>query len=79
MAGSSAGDGSPHPSRGIKGFPDALFAGVGRLWHAVGSLAEQLSDAGHGPRRWREQSDEPNPYAGIGPIPPDDRHPGEDA
>jgi hypothetical protein len=49
-----------------------------RLWHDVGELAELLSDAGHGPTRWREDSDLDNPFAGEGPIPPDDRHPERD-
>jgi hypothetical protein len=52
-----------------------LVAIARRLWHGLGALAETLSDAGHGPRRWRERSDVPNPYAGVGPIAPDDRHP----
>jgi hypothetical protein len=47
-----------------------------RTWQAVAALAEELSDAGHGPRRWRERSDVPNPYAGMGPIQPDDGPPG---
>jgi hypothetical protein len=50
----------------------AVVAAV-RFWHVIGNLAELLSDAGHGPRRWREDADLPNPYAGIGPIEDDDR------
>jgi len=52
-----------------------LAAGAARLWHAIGRLAEMLSDAGHGPRRWREDSDIPNPYAGSGPVPVDESRP----
>jgi hypothetical protein len=79
MTGSSPGGVSPHQGRGRRGVLTTARAAVERLWHEVESVAEMLSDAGHGPRRWREKSDEPNPYAGIGPIPPDDRHPDEDA
>lgn len=79
MTGSSAGSVSPHDRRVGAGLLMAARAGVARLWHALGSLAEMLSDAGHGPDRWREQSDVPNPYAGAGPVPPDDRHPESDA
>ncbi len=57
----------------------AMFATVSGLWHAVASLAEDLSDAGHGPRRWRERSEVPNPYAGMGPIAPDEEPPEADA
>ena len=52
-----------------------LAVGAARLWHAIGRLAEMLSDAGHGPRRWREDSDIPNPYAGSGPVPVDESRP----
>jgi hypothetical protein len=55
-----------------------ILALPARIWHGIGGLAEMLSDAGHGPRRWRERSDLDNPYAGVGPIPPDDRHPEDD-
>ena len=48
--------------------PHFLATGARRLWHAIGGLAEMLSDAGHGPRRWRENADIPNPYAGSGPV-----------
>jgi hypothetical protein len=34
---------------------------------ASANLAEDLSDAGHGPPKWQEDSLEPNPYAGEGP------------
>lgn len=37
------------------------------LWRAVTGLAEDLSHVGHGGGAWREDSLEPNPYAGAGP------------
>jgi len=54
-----------------------LAVGAARLWHATGAVAEMLSDAGHGPPRWRENSDIPNPYAGsgLGPVPADESRP----
>ena len=81
MTGASTGRSSPARRAGegaVSRVLAAALAGVERLWHAVGSIAELLSDAGHGPRRWRERSDIPNPYAGAGPIPRDDRHPEAD-
>ncbi len=75
MTGSSSRGMSSRNGRPGRGVAAAARASVGRLWHAVASLAEMLSDAGHGPRRWRERSEMPNPYAGAGPIPPDERDP----
>lgn len=59
--------------KAITGAGSGVVAWARRVWRALTSLAELLSDAGHGPLRWRERSDEPNPYAGIGPVPLDDR------
>lgn len=73
MTGATTGSVPPHQADWRR-MPAVVVAGVRRLWRAVGSLAELLSDVGHGPRRWQERSDVPNPYAGIGPLPPDDRH-----
>lgn len=75
MTNASTRDVSSHPGRGARVVVIAALAGLGRLWRAVASLAEMLSDAGHGPRRWRERSEVPNPYAGMGPISPDEEHP----
>lgn len=75
MTGKSTRGVSSRNGQGGRGLPAAARAGIGRLWHAVGSLAEMLSDAGHGPRPWRERSEVPNPYAGAGPIPKDERDP----
>jgi hypothetical protein len=81
MAGASTTNVSSHPGRGgsvLLTAATAMLAVVRRVWHAVASLAEDLSDAGHGPRGWQEGSEVPNPYAGMGPIPPDDEHPDEE-
>lgn len=80
MTDASTGNVSSHRDRG-GGYSvvlTAMFAAVRRLWHAVASLAEDLSDAGHGPARWRERSEVPNPYAGMGPIDPDEAPPEAD-
>ena len=75
MTDASTGQTSSHRGLGVKAVPTAAIAILRRAWRAVASLAEDLSDAGHGPRPWRESSDVPNPYAGAGPVPPDDDHP----
>lgn len=61
---------SSHRGLGPGAVVITAFAVLRRTWQAVASLAEVLSDAGHGPRRWREDSEVPNPYAGMGPVPP---------
>lgn len=72
MTDASTGRVASHWGLGVKAVLTVVVAVPRRAWQAVASLAEELSDAGHGPRRWRERSDVPNPYAGMGPIPPDD-------
>lgn len=47
-----------------------VTAGVRSAWAAVARLAENLSDAGHGPNAPREEAGPDNPYAGRGPIQP---------
>lgn len=46
----------------------AVVGRVRGLWSAVARLAENLSDAGHGPTEWREDAEIDNPYAGHGPV-----------
>lgn len=72
MTDATTGRASPRWSRVGLVVLTAAFTAVGRLWRSVASLAEMLSDAGHGPFRWRERSGLPNPYAGMGPIPADE-------
>jgi hypothetical protein len=47
------------------------------LFRRTSATAEMLSDAGHGPEPWREDSEFESPYAGVGPVAEDDsdRHP----
>jgi hypothetical protein len=48
----------------------AAVAGAWGLWRAIARLAENLSDAGHGPNVAREDAGPDNPYAGHGPVRP---------
>jgi hypothetical protein len=48
----------------------ATVGGARNLWKAVARLAENLSDAGHGPNEPREEAGLDNPYAGHGPARP---------
>jgi hypothetical protein len=50
--------------------PRAVVRGARGLWGAVARLAENLSDAGHGPNEPREEAGPDNPYAGHGPVQP---------
>jgi hypothetical protein len=44
--------------------------GARGLWKAIARLAENLSDAGHGPNEPREEAGPDNPYSGRGPVRP---------
>ena len=54
----------------LAGFAMTLALAIRRGWRAVASLAEELSDAGHGPARWVEGRERIDPYAGSGPDAP---------
>jgi hypothetical protein len=48
----------------------SAVGGARGLWKAIARLAENLSDAGHGPNEPREEAGPDNPYAGHGPVRP---------